>query len=191
LRGNSIRIVSDSEFVAIVLAGLRDVLGSASVDHRGFEDADDVADYNLLEAPIEAQERQIMEILLNKKIRDATFRDLVIDAYDRRCAMTGIAIINGHGRAEVQAAHIWAVEDGGPDVVRNGIALSGTVHWMFERGLISISEDYGMLISHNKVPPEWRQMFGHRERQLHLPRNRRDWPHPEYIRKHREMRYGG
>jgi hypothetical protein len=63
-------------------------------------------------------------------MRDANFRYHVCGAYENRCAVTGLAIINGGGRAEVQAAHIWPVAAGGPDVVQNGIALSSTVHWL-------------------------------------------------------------
>jgi putative restriction endonuclease len=43
------------------------------------------------------------------------------------------------GDAEVEAAHIKSVEAKGPDVVQNGLALSGTVHWMFDRGLLSVA----------------------------------------------------
>ncbi len=95
-------------------------------------------------------------------------------------------IVNGGGRAEVQAAHIWPVAEGGPDVVRNGVALSSTVHWMFDRRLISISDDYGILISHNQVPSEWRSMFARQQARIRLPTDERDWPHPEYLKRHRE-----
>jgi len=39
---------------------------------------------------------------------------------------------------EAQVAHIMSIEAGGPDTAANGIPLSGTVHWMFDRGLISL-----------------------------------------------------
>ncbi len=66
----------------------------------------------------------------------------VVSAYDERCAVSRLRIINGGGRAEVEAAHIWPFADGGPDVVRNGLALSATCHWLFDRHLISLSDDY-------------------------------------------------
>jgi len=43
------------------------------------------------------------------------------------------------------------VEHRGPDSVRNGIALSGTVHWMFDRGLLSIDDDYAMLVARDRL----------------------------------------
>ncbi|WP_416333371.1 HNH endonuclease [Agrobacterium tumefaciens] len=66
------------------------------------------------------------------------------------CANVGF--LRGGGRSEVQAAHIRLAAHGGPDSVRNGLALSGTVPWMFDRGLISVNADYSMLIAGCGVP---------------------------------------
>ena len=125
-------------------------------------------------------------MLINRKIRDANFRRQVCEAYDDRCAVTGLKIINGGGRSEVQAAHIWGVGDGGPDVVQNGLALSGTVHWLFDRHLISLTNDYRLLVSHNKVPAELRVLFERQMDRIHLPKDPRLWPHPTYVERHRE-----
>ncbi|MEO6716131.1 MAG: HNH endonuclease [Novosphingobium sp.] len=100
--------------------------------------------------------------------------------------MSRLRIINGGGRSEVQAAHIWPVADGGPDVVQNGIALSATIHWLFDRHLISFSEDYHLLVAHNRVPSELRSLFGEHSRSIHLPANHNAWPHPSFIARHRE-----
>lgn len=55
--------------------------------------------------------------------------------------------MNGKGRPEVQAAHIKPVEAGGSDSVRNWIALSATVHWMVDPGLLSLYDDFTVLKS--------------------------------------------
>ena len=75
------------------------------------------------------------------------FRRVVLAAYDCRCAITGHRFINGGGRAEVEAAHIKPVEHSGPDAVTNGLALSGTAHWMFDRGLIGLSNELEIIVS--------------------------------------------
>jgi putative restriction endonuclease len=93
------------------------------------------------------QERSRITYLTSRIIRDGIFRRVVLRAYDARCAVTSLKLINGHGRAEVEAAHIRPVEADGPDIVNNGLALSGTAHWMFDRGLISIADDHEILIS--------------------------------------------
>jgi len=85
--------------------------------------------------------------LANRAVRDRNFRKSVLRAYDQRCAITGLRLINGGGRAEVEAAHIKPVEARGPDIVCNGIALSGTAHWMFDRGLVGLGDDLSILVS--------------------------------------------
>jgi putative restriction endonuclease len=148
LQGRSVRNISDREFGGIVRAGLSQTLSPANAARLGLDPASTDPDIaNLVNAPEHEQERRIVTMLLNRKLRDAAFRRAVLDAYDNRCAVTGIQIINGGGRAEAQAAHIWPVADGGPDVVQNGIALSGTVHWLFDRHLISLTDNYGLLVS--------------------------------------------
>jgi putative restriction endonuclease len=155
LQGRSIRELSEEDFAAIVRCGLDETLDSTNARRLNLDRATlDPDTRELLEAPLPEQERRIEQILLNRKVRDANFRRAVCAAYEDTCAVTGIKVINGGGRAEVQAAHIWPVADGGPDVVQNGIALSGTVHWLFDRHLISIDQDYRLRISHNKIPGE-------------------------------------
>jgi putative restriction endonuclease len=187
LRGKSIRSMSSGDFASIVRQGLSETLQPINAVRLEL-DVDHVDDPTrvLLELPAAEQERRIEQILVNKKIREASFRRKVCDAYDGRCAVTGIRIINGGGKCEAQAAHIWSVADGGPDVVPNGIALSGTVHWLFDRHLISLTDDYGLLVSHNKVPAELRGLIEKQTRRIHLPADPSLWPHPSYIARHRE-----
>jgi putative restriction endonuclease len=71
-------------------------------------------------------------------------------------------------------------------VIQNGIALSATVHWLFDRHLISLTDDLGLLVSHNKVPAQLRGLFDRQMQRIHLPKNRSLWPHPSYVKRHRE-----
>lgn len=89
-------------------------------------------------------------MLVSRKVRDAKFRRAVLHVYEGRCALTGMRLVNGGGRLETEAAHIMSVGDGGPDAINNGIALSGTVHWMFDRGLIGLTDSGDILLS-NKI----------------------------------------
>lgn len=100
------------------------------------------------------EQRPRIEQFTSRIIRDRVFRRLVLQAYDERCAFTGLKLINGGGRAEVEAAHIRPVQADGPDTINNGIALSGTAHWMFDRGLISLSDDLEILVSRQTNDPD-------------------------------------
>ena len=184
LRGRSVRALEDADFARIVEIGLAETLAPENGTRLGLgvQDFDQVE----FEYPIEEQVRRVELMLVNRKIRDANFRSQVCSAYEDRCAVTGLKIINGGGRSEVQAAHIWSVAEGGPDIIQNGLALSGTVHWLFDRHLISLTDEYRLLVSHNKVPPQLKSLFEMQMDRIHLPRDKRLWPHPTYIRRHRE-----
>lgn len=124
--------------------------------------------------------------LLSRAVRDRVFRRLVVDAYDARCAISGIKLINGGGRAEVEAAHIRPVEKGGPDIVGNGLALSGTVHWMFDRGLIGLADDLRILVSRQANDPDQVRAMINPTGFAAAPRLSRDRPHPQFLSWHRE-----
>jgi putative restriction endonuclease len=186
LQGRSLRTISDLEFSDIVLAGLDKTLDPINAVRLELDAAHvDSNTFALLNASEEEQERRVVQILLNRKVRDASFRRRVCDAYRDTCAVTRLRMVNGGGKAEVQAAHIWPVADGGQDVVQNGLALSATVHWLFDRHLISLTDDYGLLVAHNRVPGELRPLFQNQLKRIHLPEDKGLWPHLPYVRRHR------
>ena len=178
----SVRPLSDDDFNRIVGLGLiedDDILPRA--------EEGDVPVTSLHEEPepyLVAVDRATQ--LTERKVRDRQFRKRILDAYDRRCALTGMQWINGGGRAEVQAAHIMSVEAGGPDTPANGIALSGTVHWMFDRGLISLSDQGEILLSRKINDVDGVERLIHRDRRARLPENAAGRPHPRYLAWHRE-----
>jgi putative restriction endonuclease len=179
----AVRRISEAEFAAIVRAGL-------PVDLERIEASRyDVRD-NEGDAPPVPFERPVIERLTSRPYRDVAFRRKVREAYDYRCAMSGLRLRNGGGRPEVQAAHIRPVEHLGSDSVRNGLALSGTLHSMFDRGLLAVADDHTILVSRNKVPTEVVDRLIQPGRKLTLPRDRAHHPHPDNLRWHRENVFG-
>ncbi|MBU1323832.1 MAG: HNH endonuclease [Alphaproteobacteria bacterium] len=187
-QNRSVRELSDSDFASIVADGLGATLSPDSMVRYGDMSpwVDDPQLPNPIGIPGADFVRRVETALVSRKVRKANFRRLVCRAYSDTCAVTGLRIINGGGRSEVQAAHIWPVEQGGPDVIQNGIALSGTMHWLFDRHLLSITDDYRLKVAHNRVPPELRNLFERQMERVILPKRSVDWPHPEYIRMRRE-----
>ena len=124
--------------------------------------------------------------LTSQIVRDRIFRRTVLRAYDARCAITSLKLINGLGRAEVEAAHIRPVEANGPDIVSNGLALSGTAHWMFDRGLISVADDREILISRQVNDIAGVRAMINKTGRILPPARAVDQPHPHFLRWHRE-----
>ena len=96
----------------------------------------------LLRDRLERQGRE--ECIINRTLREL----------DQAAAISGVAPDQWRRQTGVQAAHIRAVEHNGPDPVRNGIALSGTVHWMFDLRLISFGDDGSTLTSPHGLPDD-------------------------------------
>jgi putative restriction endonuclease len=131
------------------------------------------------------QERGRVSSLTSRVVRDRVFRRIVLRAYDERCAVTGLKLINGGGRAEAAAAHIRPVQANGPDIVSNGIALSGTAHWMFDRGLISLADDLAILVSRQVNDPDSIRALINKSGRAIEPRRASDRPHPHFLQWHR------
>jgi putative restriction endonuclease len=180
--GRSVRSLPDSEYDLIVRHGFANVLQPSAAPHA--------LEYEAAEEPAEFQ-RPIVERIVARPFRDAAFAIAVKSAYNDTCAITGLRIINGGGRSEVQAAHIRPVAKSGPDSVRNGVALSGTAHWMFDRGLLSIDDDYSIMIAKDRVPDAVARLLNP-DRRLRLPLSRPELrPHPQFLRYHRQFVFKG
>lgn len=180
----SIRAISDEDFDRILALGLideRELLPREDDTDRPARLLHDVQQAEPFLGPVERE-----TVLASRKVRDRQFRKRVLEVYDCRCALTGMQLINGGGRAETQAAHVMSVEAGGPDTVSNGIALSGTVHWMFDRGLIALSDEGDILLSSkiNDVASVKKLIYP--DGRARLPATESLQPHKRYLAWHRE-----
>jgi putative restriction endonuclease len=139
--------------------------------------------YGFAEDPPESMERD--RILTSRAFRDRVFRQRVGKAYNMKCAMTGISMQAPDGSFEMECAHIKPIEAGGPDSLNNGMPLFRSIHWMFDNGLISIAADYRILKSSQYDEPKIDALFNESGK-INLPRNNSHFPHPEFLRYHRE-----
>ena len=73
--------------------------------------------------------------------REAGFRDEVLVAYQHRCAVSGLSVGTSPSRAYglLDAAHIRPVGNQGADRISNGLALTPTLHRMFDKGLFTLT----------------------------------------------------
>ena len=169
------RIISDEDFDAIYVAGFGRLLSEQRPEGLPrFQDPG---------APFV---RPIVEQLIARPFREAAFASRVKRAYDATCAFTGLNMRNGGGRSEVEAAHIRPVGDGhaGPDSVWNGLALSRTVHWMFDRGILSVDSDHRILKAKGLVPDPVQRLLNPNGEIL-VPDAERERPHQAFLEYHR------
>jgi putative restriction endonuclease len=180
---SAVRPISPDDFKRIVELGLDEGTGlmprvGELASASGFGEGQEAFHFD--------QRRGRVDFTVSRIVRDRVFRKIVLRAYDQRCAITGLSFINGGGRAEVAAAHIRPVEADGPDIVNNGLALSGTAHWMFDRGLISLSDDLQILVSRQANDPDSIRAFINRSGRALAPARISERPHPHFLQWHRE-----
>ena len=194
--GRAVRALPDEEFSAILAAGFRRELdlpeSEWDLPEPGVPSIPELARHYELAEPAATFERPVVERVLSRPVRDAAFKRVVREAYGAACAVTGLGLTNGRGRPEVQAAHIRPVEHQGPDSVRNGLALSGTVHWLFDRGLISIGPPpgYEVLVSRKGLPDAVQRLVNP-DRRLRVPESPLARPAEVFLDFHRREIFDG
>lgn len=166
--GRAVREVPKHEFLAILQAGFARTLKIDNARERTFDEGSVVRTHSLV----------------RRVDRDRAFGLRVRAAYKNTCAITGLSVVNGGGWTEAEAAHIRPVAQAGPDSVRNALLLSRTVHALFDRGFLTISDDY-KIIAHPTLPKPMLQMVRENHRLAVIPSDA-DRPHPSFLRWHRE-----
>ena len=88
-----------------------------------------------------------VEAVVASKKRDPKFRERILRAYERRCAICAY-----DGRLDdvligLEAAHVKFKQQGGPDVVENGLALCSLHHKVFDRGGMGLDEECRVIVS--------------------------------------------
>lgn len=88
------------------------------------------------DTPLGERERVFAEI--QRLVRDARLRPIVLTVWPAACAACSCALSTTEGQCEVEVAHVKEVRDGGPDELGNAMPLCRTHHWAFDRGLWAV-----------------------------------------------------
>jgi putative restriction endonuclease len=115
------------------------------------------------------------------RLGQRSFQAVVLDAYHRRCAISGT-----HIPPVLQAAHIRPVTAGGEHRLDNGLLLRSDVHTLFDRGYLGVDPSYRLLVS-----PRLRadfsngdQFYAQAGQVIDLPERQADRPEREFLEWH-------
>jgi putative restriction endonuclease len=87
-------------------------------------------------------ERRYGESLRKVRLGQGGFQVEVVEAYQRRCALTGEKTL-----PVLEAAHIVPYSEGGEHDVRNGLLLRSDMHTLFDRGYLTVTPEYRVEVS--------------------------------------------
>ena len=118
------------------------------------------------------------------RIGQGAFKVVVMEAYHRRCAVTGEKTL-----PVLEASHIKPYSLDGPHATSNGLLLRKDIHTLFDRGYITIDE-----ILHIEVSKRIKEDYGngkeyyayHGKMLSETPDNMHEKPSRQYLRWHNE-----
>jgi putative restriction endonuclease len=82
-------------------------------------------------------------------IRGGLFKRVIPKVYNFTCAVTGMRLITNREVQMIDACHIIPFSHSHDDTVSNGISLCPNLHRAFDRGLITIDDDYRLVVSNS------------------------------------------
>ncbi len=155
------------------------------IENQIIQDPEDTYKKRLLQIRTELDNDAFQEEVY---VRSNVFKKEIPKVYNFTCCISGLRIDAVNNISMIDACHIIPFSESYNDTITNGVALSPTLHRAFDRGLISIDDDYKVLVNSsfievNRTPYNIKQFTGMR---LLLPKNENLFPSLDSLRHHRK-----
>jgi putative restriction endonuclease len=119
-------------------------------------------------------------------VRGGVFKKEIPKIYNYTCSISGLRIITDQEVQMIDACHIIPFSISGDDTIGNGISLCPNLHRAFDRGLISITDDYRVMVKPFFEENNAYSIKQFEGKELALPRQREFYPLLSNLRKHRK-----
>lgn len=147
--------------------------------------ADDAATYQ--KRINELLQRSKEEVEEESFVREGAFKRQIPKLYNHTCAITGMRVDTTLNASMIDACHIVPWSESHDDTVTNGISLCPNLHRAFDRGLVTVDNDYRVLLSDNFVESESPfKLAQFRNQKLILPASDRLKPSRQNLEWHRK-----
>jgi putative restriction endonuclease len=151
----------------------------------------EIEDKIISEKPIEYQ-REIKNLIQQEDeeeifLRGSIFKREVPKIYYYTCCISGMRIAATIPVSMVDACHIVPFSESYDDTITNGISLCPNLHRAFDRGLISIDDNYKVLVKSNWSEDHSNYSIKQFEgKKILLPSNPNQFPSLDNFNSHRE-----
>lgn len=146
-------------------------------------------------SPVSAAEPAIIEAarfgepqLVMPRLGQGSFRVVVTDVYERRCAFTSSPVL-----CTLEAAHIKPYALDGPHAPENGLLLRQDLHTLFDRGYMTVTPEYRLEVS-RRIRDEFhngKDYYAMHGSTIRLPMKPQGRPSADYLRWHNEHVFRG
>ncbi len=125
---------------------------------------------------------------VRQRLGQGTFRVMILDAYDRRCAVTGEKTL-----PTLEAAHILSVSAGGRHATDNGLSLRSDVHRLFDAGYVTVTPNLQFRVS-DRLKKEFdngEEYYALSGTTIRLPNDPGFHPRKQFLEWHADTRFLG
>ena len=120
-------------------------------------------------------------------IRSGVFKKVIPAIYDNTCCITKMKVISTYNIQMIDACHIKPFSVSHDDTITNGVSLCPNMHRAFDRGLLSLDDNYRVMVSDSfKETDNVYSLKQYAGMQIHLPNEIHYLPHQENLAWHRE-----
>jgi HNH endonuclease len=120
-----------------------------------------------LSTMLDARRKSLASIV--RRQGQGAFREALMNAYDRRCSVTGCDV-----QTVLEAAHIVPYLGVHTNIVSNGLLLRSDIHLLFDLGLLQIDwKSWRVSLSKDLRTGFYASLHG---KKIRLPLNEKDWP---------------
>lgn len=118
-------------------------------------------------------------------IRGGVFKKEIPKIYNYTCSISGMRVITDSDVQMIDACHIVPFSQSHDDTITNGISLCPNLHRAFDRGLISLNEEYRVLVKPFNEQEGFYSIRQFEGKQISLPSNKHYFPSQENLSFHR------
>lgn len=125
-------------------------------------------------------------------MRGGLFKREIPKIYNYTCCISGMRIESTLNVSMIDACHIVPFCESYDDTITNGIALCPNLHRAFDRGLISIDDNYRVLVSGSNIFKENKSYYSIKifeNKEMLLPKNPDYHPSLSNFEKHRNYKF--
>jgi putative restriction endonuclease len=142
----------------------------------------------ILNEPRVAYQKQIDNADLEEIfVRSGVFKRVIPKIYNYTCCISGMRIVSGYDIQMIDACHIVPFSVSHDDTITNGISLSPNLHRAFDRGLITLNENYRVVVSKSFTENQnENSLQAYEGKQIALPKEIHHHPYKDNFKWHNE-----
>ncbi len=119
-------------------------------------------------------------------VRGGVFKKVIPRQYDYTCCISRMKIVATRDIQMIDACHIIPFSESYDDTIKNGISLSPNLHRAFDRFIITINQDFEVIVSNDFKESGYHSIRDFHGKKIFLPKEQKYYPSLENLKWHND-----